>query len=78
MKFPKLSQRNILIGIVIAACVYLFLNSREGFATRLMWQYNPHSKNQSYDIRGDQKIGKTDVGKFFQSSYENNYLNTEN
>jgi hypothetical protein len=68
----------LALSLMILILIITNLNKLEGYTSRLMYIYNPHAKNQSRDIRGDQKIIKQDVGKFWQSSYENNYLNTEN
>ena len=74
----KYIEKNFLTIVIILVIISLFINNKESFSTRIMYMYNPITRNQSYDLRGDTKIKKEKVGKFYESSYENNYLNTEN
>lgn len=87
MKLPSLKQisdlieKNILIVIAIVVLLIIIISivlSRvETFSTRMMYLYNPTPRNQSKDIRGDVKIKKEKVGKWYESSLEKNYLDTE-
>lgn len=67
-------MKNLYLYALIAIVVIYMLTSKESFSQRYMYMYNPTTRNQSYDIRGDQyAISRKNHGIFKNSSIEKNH-----
>ena len=84
MKFSKFHQKVLISLVLVFIAVYInrqYLEKWivEGFrqGRKFFWGYNPTTRNQSYDIRGDEdarvKYNSKQTGAFNHSGIHPNY-----